>query len=145
MLKSSIYCNAQNIIHFCAFLVKITAFGFLRVFFSIVESILCTLPLFFVFPNFSTLISEISSVSDTKVGTSTPRNPSLGGLINADYWEVHKFWRASLVTAKLHSMVGNLLVLGSTIWYIKFKVDFNGNIEGNTTRINRNTVPYPTM
>ena len=46
VLAIRVYCNAQNIIHFYAFLIQMTAFGFARISCSRVDLILCSLPIF---------------------------------------------------------------------------------------------------
>ena len=46
VLAIRVYCNAQNIIHFYAFLIQMTAFGFARISCSRVDLILCSSPIF---------------------------------------------------------------------------------------------------
>ena len=144
---------------------------FARVSCSRVNLILCTPPLVFsIFSvrHFPALILKIADVSAIKVGPSAPKNPFGDGLGNAAPLGVCNFGGVSLVTYELYRVLGKFLVsesvirdvevkvgnnvgvdINSAIWDVKveFNDEVNGDIEGNgnTTKTNRNTGPYPTM
>ena len=121
--------------------------------------ILCALPLVFRIFDFlycPVLISKLSDFYATKVVPSTLRNPSGNSLDKSDPWEVHKFEGSLIVTANIDRMVGDLLILESTIWYVNVEVEFKSSfrdvnfkfacdINGDTTKKRINSVPYPTM
>ena len=54
-------------------------------------------------------------MSAAKVGPYAPRNTSGDGSVNANPGEIHKFRGAPLKTAKIYSMVVNLMILEYTI------------------------------
>ena len=112
----------------------------------------------------------MASVSTAKVWPYTPLNTYGDGLGDVYPWEVHKFVCKSHATINIYRTVGNLLILESTVWYLKVKVygkvkveddhaiwdvevEVEDNIEVNLdakidkygTRKNRNIFLYPTI